>query len=103
MLARALLVMALFVAGCGASGVVTGAMVQAAQKRSPAATRESLERGRTSFRKKCVQCHRLPSPAAKSADEWPRILNKMARLAHLSDDEKRDVTDYILAAHDAEP
>ena len=93
----------LVVVGCGsASANVTPAMVTAAQKRSPDATADSLEHGRSVFGKRCHACHALPKPKAKSSEEWPKVLDRMAKLAKLSDAEKKDVLDYVLAARDAE-
>lgn len=98
-LAGALLIAA--VSSCGGAGV-TPAMVSAAQKRWPDASEESLERGRALFTSKCKDCHALPSPKDHSAEEWPKYLEKMSKLAGLDAAGKESVLRYVISARDAE-
>lgn len=71
--------------------------VQRAQQRWPGLTREDLEVGRTLYLSKCSGCHTLVLPARLIAERWPPILDKMKKLAKLSDPEKEQVLHYILA------
>lgn len=98
---RVWLLMGLALVGCG-GGAVTPAMLSAAQKRWPDATQQSLEAGRGLFTEKCHECHAQPNPKDHTAQEWPKLLDKMAKLAKLSDDGKESVLRYVLAARDAE-
>lgn len=88
-------------AACGGAGV-TPAMVSAAKKRWPDASAESLERGRALFADKCKVCHALPAPKEHSADEWPKIMDKMGKLAELDPAGREAVLRYVIAARDAE-
>lgn len=87
--------------GCGAtSSSITPAMLDAAKRRSPGASEASLERGRAAFAKKCKECHTLPDPASKTADEWPGLVEKMGKMAELDAPARQDVLSYVLAVRD---
>lgn len=87
--------------GCGASGAaVTPAMVDAAKKRSPDATEATLERGRAAFVKKCKECHTLPDPKSQTAEAWPKLVEKMGKMADLDEAARQDVLSYLLAVRD---
>src|SRR5262245_49926261 len=92
------------VIGCAgaASGPppVTPAMVSRAKGSWPEASQDGLEKGRSTFVDKCRQCHALPKPTAKSAAEWPAQVEKMGKLASLTDEQKDLVLHYLLAARE---
>lgn len=87
--------------GCG-GGAVTPALVQAAQKRWPDASEQSLGRGRDLFVGKCKTCHALPAPKDHTAEEWPKLVEKMGKLAELDAAGREAVLRYVIAARDAE-
>ena len=57
-----------------------------------------LERGRTLFVHRCIECHTLPALWKYSAEDWPQIVNDMAHRANLKPAERDAVIAYILAA-----
>ena len=92
------------VLGCGAGGSgpppVSGGMVARAQQQWPESSKDSLEQGRSIFTTKCKQCHSLPKPTAKTAEEWPSWIDKMGKLAELDEPRKQLVLRYLLSARD---
>jgi len=88
--------------GGGASGPppVTAAMVSRSKQSWPEASQDKLEKGRSTFAAKCHQCHALPKPTAKTAAEWPAQVEKMGKLAELTDEQKQLVLHYLLAARE---
>jgi cytochrome c5 len=92
----------LFGCAAGASGPppVTSGMVSRAQKSWPEASKDKLDEGRSTFTSKCHQCHALPKPTAKSAADWPAQVEKMGKLAELTDEQKQLVLHYLLAARE---
>ncbi len=54
--------------------------------------------GKAVFELKCHECHKQPIVSKYSKDEWPGIMNKMARKAHLNDTEKRNVVAFVVSA-----
>ena len=92
---------AIAVTAC-AGGTVTPTLVSAAQKRWPEASQESLERGRSLYVSKCQDCHALPAPKGHSAEEWPKYMEKMGKLASLDTAGTELVLRYVIAARDAE-
>ena len=61
-----------------------------------------LEQGRGVFVSRCSNCHNLPDPAQKTAEEWPAAVDEMAARARLSDQDKANVARY-LASMSARP
>jgi cytochrome c5 len=57
-----------------------------------------LRRGRTLFVSRCIECHALPSVAAHTAAEWPRLIDEMADRANLKPAEREALVAYIIAA-----
>lgn len=96
-----LLALAALPSACGGATAVSPAMLDAAKKRWPDASVESLERGRATFSKRCRECHRLPQPASHTSQEWTKILGKMSKLAKLDPEQKDDVLRYLVAAREA--
>lgn len=97
-----LLVLAGTVAACGAAFVtpdVTPELSTAYAAQYPDAQPGDLERGRELFTSSCGRggfCHKLPTPASRSAEKWPGIMERMAEKAALNDAEERDVLRFIL-------
>jgi cytochrome c5 len=91
-----------FGCGGGASGppAVTPAMVSRSKQSWPEASQDALDKGRSTFMSKCKQCHALPKPTAKTAEEWPAQVEKMGKLAKLNQEQKDQVLHYLLAARD---
>jgi hypothetical protein len=59
---------------------------------------ESLERGRSLTKGRCGKCHPLRDPRTRTAEEWEKIIDRMAGRAFLDEEQKRDVKNYHLAA-----
>jgi mono/diheme cytochrome c family protein len=66
-----------------------------AEQRWPGTTVVDLEQGRGVFVSRCSNCHSLPDPTQKSADEWPSAVDEMAARARLSDEDKARVARYL--------
>jgi hypothetical protein len=85
--------------GCETSNYappVTSQMVATSHgKRS--ADVSTLERGRTLFVHRCIECHTLPPMWKYSSDDWPKIVNDMSHRASLKPTERDAVVAYILA------
>jgi hypothetical protein len=61
-----------------------------------------FEGGRSLFITKCSGCHTLRLPQAYSAERWPGILDKMQKLAKITDEEREEILRYILAVKESE-
>jgi mono/diheme cytochrome c family protein len=57
-----------------------------------------LQRGRTVFASRCIECHALPAVGDHTASEWPRLIDEMTERASLKPAEREAVLAYILAA-----
>lgn len=105
---QAAVLLALLLVACGfpkagpVPGPVTADNASAASARWQGTTRESLERGRTTFAAKCNACHSHPDVRAIPEAKWPEILDSMAKKADLSPAQKEEVLHFILTAR-AEP
>jgi mono/diheme cytochrome c family protein len=55
-----------------------------------------LEHGRSLYLARCSVCHVPVAPRAKPAAEWPGHVAEMQTRAHLSADEARLVTSYLV-------
>lgn len=78
-------------------------------RREPAALPNADSRGAKLMGKYCAQCHGLPDPGAYSADEWPRVMERMSlrmqalgsrrchvlQLAVPTDQEKSELLAYL--------
>ena len=58
----------------------------------------AIASGHLLYRTKCVGCHDLPRVTEYRTDEWPDIMRKMSRKAHLSSSETDQVLAYINTA-----
>jgi hypothetical protein len=78
-------------------GPVSPQLVQQAQTQFPEATEQSLAQGRDLFVERCDRCHKLPDRRAVSEQEWPKILERMAKKAKLDDAQHKLVLQFILS------
>jgi len=62
----------------------------------------ALERGRTLFAHRCIECHTLPPMWKYSREDWPHIVNDMSHRASLKPEERESIIAYILAARASE-
>jgi hypothetical protein len=85
-------------AGCASSSlpVVSPAMTAIDDKGST--TIAQLERGRTLFASRCIECHTLPPLMAHTESQWPHLVKAMAGRANLKPGEREAVLAYVLAA-----
>ena len=70
--------------------------------RSTSTTAAQLERGRTLFVNRCIECHTLPAIWKYSREDWPKIVNDMSHRASLKPEEREAVIAYILAVRATE-
>ena len=59
---------------------------------------ESLVAGRRLLAMRCTNCHSLEPIEKFSAPQWIEIVQKMAKRSGVSDDQKRQITDYLTTA-----
>lgn len=52
--------------------------------------------GEMTYKASCGRCHKLEDPASYTAKEWEPIMNSMAKKANLNDQQKADVTAYVV-------
>jgi hypothetical protein len=71
-----------------------------AQKLFPDISLNDLTKGHELYTTKCTKCHGAKNPANFTAEEWPKILSKMAPKAKLSDEEKTLVNQYFLVTRE---
>jgi cytochrome c5 len=53
--------------------------------------------GKTVYRENCNRCHNYKWPETRTAEKWPGIIDRMARKAKLTDDQKAQVLDFVKA------
>ncbi|QEH40524.1 hypothetical protein FW415_06410 [Chitinophaga sp. XS-30] len=53
--------------------------------------------GKSVFREKCAKCHGYMLPETRTAEKWPNILDRMAKKAKLTDDQKSAVLAFVTA------
>lgn len=99
-------ILSVALAACGpragaTPGPLTAAAAEAARARWADASPESLERGRQLFLLNCHRCHEYPDRPTYEVDEWPSIIQRMGRKAHLSDADARLVLRFVLADRQA--
>jgi mono/diheme cytochrome c family protein len=58
----------------------------------------TLDRGRTLFVHRCIECHTLPPFWYYQAKDWPHLVDTMAHRARLKPGERDAIVAYILAA-----
>ena len=57
----------------------------------------TLQKGRTLFAHRCLECHALPPIWHYRIEEWPLIVNSMAHRASLKPAEREAIIAYIRA------
>ena len=57
----------------------------------------SDDHGARLYRTRCASCHRLHDPHERSADDWRRVLERMAPRGHLGPSEHAAVLAYLSA------
>ena len=70
--------------------------------RSTSSDAPRLERGRTLFVHRCIECHTLPAIWKYSREDWPEIVNDMSHRASLKPADREAVIAYILAVRSQE-
>lgn len=75
-------------------------VLQVAKKMFPEITLVDLTKGHELYTTKCAKCHDAKNPVKFSAEEWPKILSKMAPKAKLTEEEKAWVNQYFLTARE---
>ena len=101
---KRLFVCCLIFVGCETANYippVTSQMARAPHQK-PATGISTLERGRTLFAHRCIECHTLPPMWKYSREDWPQIVNDMSHRSNLKPQERDAVIAYILAARAAE-
>jgi len=88
---KKLLLLCLVFAGCETANYAPP--VRATSSDAP-----KLDRGRTLFAHRCIECHTLPAVWKYSRDDWPNIVNDMSHRASLKLPERDAIVAYILAA-----
>ncbi|MCI0569396.1 MAG: hypothetical protein L0Y66_01460 [Myxococcaceae bacterium] len=81
-----------------APGPLSTESLQLAQARMPHVTAESLEAGRQLFVASCKRCHAYPDLAAHTEERWPQIAQVMGEKAKLSETERTQLLEFVLAA-----
>ena len=59
-----------------------------------------LQKGRTLFAHRCIECHTLPVVWYYNKSDWPRLVDSMSARASLKPAERDAIVAYILAARD---
>lgn len=76
---------------------VTSAMTGTSSRVKGSVNSAILERGRTLFVHRCIECHTLPPMWKYSGEDWPQIVNDMSHRASLKPEDRDAVIAYILA------
>jgi mono/diheme cytochrome c family protein len=79
-------------------GALSANSVTTATARWPGVTAATLQGGHDLFLANCNGCHSYPDLTAIAEDEWPSILEKMAKKSHLNGDERDAVLHFVLAS-----
>jgi len=89
-----------FFFGCEMSNYappVTAQMATTSRGKQVAAL-SALDRGRTLFVHRCIECHTLPAMWKYTPQDWKQIVNDMSHRASLKPADRDAVIAYILAA-----
>jgi mono/diheme cytochrome c family protein len=76
---------------------VTPAMTRSTSRSKQYVDATKLERGRSLFVHRCIECHTLPPMWKYARQDWPKIVNDMSRRASLKPEDRHAVIAYILA------
>jgi cytochrome c5 len=74
----------------------TEAQLQAVKAKNADITMETLEKGHSIYYGACTRCHGAKNITSRSEEEWPKILDKMAPRAKLTQEEKSAVYNYVM-------
>jgi nitrate/TMAO reductase-like tetraheme cytochrome c subunit len=78
------------------SGSIDSAQLTAAKTKYPNATEAEMKKGNeVYFGASCTRCHSAKTITEITADEWPSIIERMAKKAKISDEEKDAVLKYV--------
>jgi nitrate/TMAO reductase-like tetraheme cytochrome c subunit len=88
----------LLFAGCETANYAPPVTARVARSENRGAGVAKLERGRTLFVHRCIECHTLPPMWKYSREDWPLIVNDMAHRASLKTEDQQAVIAYILEA-----
>lgn len=69
---------------------------QQAAERWPGTTLGTLKEGRKLFVQKCSGCHNLPMPSKHSNEQWPKLIDEMAKKAKLNEEQKQLILRYLV-------
>ena len=89
-----------FLFGCETANYappVTPTMIRLTSRTKQNADAMKLERGRTLFVRRCIECHTLPAMWKYSREDWPKIVNDMSHRASLKPEDRDAIVAYILA------
>ncbi|RAJ75195.1 entry exclusion lipoprotein TrbK [Chitinophaga dinghuensis] len=84
-------VIAVLLWGCSKSTVPT----DTAAKTEAAFAKYPDSPGKEVYRENCNRCHAYKWPETRSVDKWPSIIDRMAKKARLSEDQKAAVLDFV--------
>lgn len=76
----------------------TAKTVELAGRNGQVTSLAALKHGRTLYVGRCGECHELYRPSAYSPQSWPGLVDQMTVNAELSEDHRRDITAYLVAA-----
>src|SRR5947209_5902401 len=74
----------------------------APQVKSTSKNASQVDRGRTLFVHRCIECHTLPPIWKYSREDWPQIVNDMSHRANLKPEDREAVIAYILTVRSQE-
>jgi hypothetical protein len=78
--------------------VVTEQMVGSTGGRDHRVGFTTLDKGRSLFVHRCIECHTLPPVWHYSAEDWPKIVDSMSHRASLKPAERDAIIAYVLGA-----
>ncbi len=82
---------------------LTPSQFEWAARRWPETTPAQLEAWRSLYVLKCSGCHLVKDPGAYTAEQWPKIMEKMSVKAKLSQDQEDVLMRYILTVVENPP
>ena len=71
---------------------------QMAERKGERVNVATLDKGRTLFVHRCIECHTLPPFWHYRTKDWPQLVDAMAHRARLKPEERDAILAYILAA-----
>jgi hypothetical protein len=83
--------------GCKANDYYRPPAVTGQMARPPEVDLTTLQKGRSLFAHRCIECHTLPPVWHYRVKDWPLIINSMAHRASLKPTERDAILAYILA------